>query len=98
VQSGSVGEYAGHGMDIGHSSFTVHVEWVPVTTAWRILELQMEDTASRKKIPANMLNKQSRNVDKVRPADWKFVMGLTTPHREKPTYEMLHINGGEFLD
>jgi len=36
--------------DMRHSnlhSAALHVTWVPVTTAWRILRLRMEETASR---------------------------------------------------
>jgi hypothetical protein len=29
-----------------HSEVRVHVRWVPVTTAWHILGLWMEETAS----------------------------------------------------
>ena len=37
---------------------------VPVTTAWRVLRLQMEERPPIRKVAANTLNKQSRTADK----------------------------------
>jgi hypothetical protein len=37
---------------------------VPVTTAWRILRLRMEERPPIWRVAANILNKQSRTADK----------------------------------
>ena len=42
----------------------VRDKWVPVTTAWRVLRLQMEEQPPVWRAAANILNKQSRTVDK----------------------------------
>ena len=39
-------------------------KWVPVTTAWRVLWLGMEERPPIWRIAANILNKQSRAADK----------------------------------
>ena len=39
-------------------------EWVPVTTAWRVLRLRVEDRPPIWRVAANILNKQSRRTDK----------------------------------
>ena len=41
-----------------------HDKWVPVTTAWRVLRLRMEERPTRWTAAANILNKQSRAADK----------------------------------
>jgi len=38
--------------------------WVPVTTAWRVLRLRMEERPPIRRVAANKLNKQSRTADK----------------------------------
>ena len=38
-------------------------EWVPVTTAWRVLRLQMEERPPIWRLTANILNKQSLTAD-----------------------------------
>ena len=57
--------------------------WVPVTTAWRILRLWMEEWPPIWRVAANKLNKQSRTADK----GWSSSLGLgealTTPPRKK---------------
>ena len=40
------------------------VKWVPVTTAWRVLRLRMEERPAGMEVAANILNKQSRTADK----------------------------------
>ena len=37
--------------------------WVPVTTAWRVLRLQMEERPPIWRVAANILSKQSRTAD-----------------------------------
>ena len=39
-------------------------KWVPVTTAWRVLRLRMEERPPTWRVAANILNKQSRTADK----------------------------------
>ena len=39
-------------------------KWVPVTTAWRVLRLRMEERPPIWRVAANILNKQSRTADK----------------------------------
>jgi hypothetical protein len=54
--------------------------WGPVTTAWRILRLRIEEQPPVWKVAANVLNKQSRTADK----KWSSSLGVgrdTTPHR-----------------
>ena len=38
--------------------------WVPVTTAWCVLRLWMEERPPIRRVAANKLNKQSRTADK----------------------------------
>ena len=46
--------------------------WVPVTTAWRILKLRMEEWSLMWRVAANKLNKQSRTADK----GWFSIFGF----------------------
>jgi len=41
-----------------------HDKWIPVTTAWRVLTLRMEERPPVWRLAANILNKQSRAVEK----------------------------------
>ena len=43
---------------------------VPVTTAWRVLRLRMEERPSIWRVVANVLNKQSQTADK----GWSYNM------------------------
>ena len=47
-------------------------EWVPVTTAWRVLSLWMEERPAIWRAAANILNKQSRTADKL----WSSSLGV----------------------
>jgi hypothetical protein len=47
-------------------------KWVPVTTAWRVLRLQMEERPPIWRVAANKLNKQSRTADK----GWPSSLGV----------------------
>ena len=54
--------------------------WVPVTAAWRVLRLRMEEWPPIWRVAANKLNKQSRAADR----GWSSSLGLgealtTTP-------------------
>ena len=43
-----------------------HDKWVPVTTAWHVLRLRMEERPPIWRVAANILNKQSRTAGKQR--------------------------------
>ena len=47
-------------------------KWVPVTTAWRVLRLRMEERPPVWRVAANILNKQSRRADK----GWSSSLGV----------------------
>jgi len=52
----------------------------PVTTAWRVLKMRVEERPSLWSVAANILNRQSRTTD-----TWwssSLVIGLKTPRRE----------------
>jgi hypothetical protein len=53
------------------------------TTAWRVLGLRMEGTASSWRLAANILNKQPRTNDKEWSSRLGVGVGLTTTHRKK---------------
>jgi hypothetical protein len=46
--------------------------WVPVTTAWRILRLRVEERPPMWRVAVNKLNKQPRTADEV----WSFSLGV----------------------
>ena len=48
------------------------VRWVPVTTAWRVLRLRMEERPLIWRVAANKLNKQSRTADE----GWSSSLGV----------------------
>jgi len=61
----------------------VHIiKWVPVTTAWGVFRLRMEERLPVWRVAANILNKQSRTADK----GWSSNLGLgevlATPQRK----------------
>ena len=62
---------------------TFRDKWVPVTTAWRVLRLRMEERPPIWRVAVKILNKQSQTADK----GWSCSLGLdevlTTPHRKK---------------
>ena len=47
-------------------------KWVPVTTAWRVLMLRIEERPPIWRVSANILNKQSRTADK----GWSSSLGV----------------------
>jgi hypothetical protein len=59
-------------------------KWAPVTTAWRVFGLWMEERPLIWRVAANIFNKQSGEVDK----GWSSSLGgglgevLTTPQRK----------------
>jgi hypothetical protein len=69
-----------------------HIKWVPVTTAWRVLALQLEEDGLHAwTIATNILNKQSLTADKGCPFRLGVRRELTTPHRKMSVcYDILH--------
>jgi hypothetical protein len=60
-----------------HNVFVIETEgtrdkWVPVTKAWRVLRLRMEERPPVWRVAANILNKQSRIADK----GWSSNLGV----------------------
>jgi hypothetical protein len=49
-----------------------HYRWVPVTKAWHILRLQLEEQTPVWRVAANILNKQSRTAEK----GWSSSLGV----------------------
>jgi hypothetical protein len=47
-------------------------KWVPVTMAWRILRLQMEEQPAVGRVAVNVLNKQSQTAKK----GWSYSFGV----------------------
>jgi hypothetical protein len=47
-------------------------EWVPVTTAWRVLRLRMEERPPIWRVAANILHKLLRTADKA----WSTSLGF----------------------
>ena len=67
----------------------VHYKWVPVTTAWYVLRLWMEEWPPIWRVAVYILNKQLWTADK----GWSSSLGLgqvvTIPHHKNwPCYEM----------
>jgi len=50
-------------------------KWIPVTTAWCILWLRMEERILMWRVDANILNKQSRKAEKKRSSSLGFGCG-----------------------
>jgi len=53
--------------DCTHKRYVVCLsrdKWAPVTTEWRVLGLRMEERPPMWRVAANVLNKQSRIIDK----------------------------------
>ena len=46
--------------------------WVPVTTAWRVLGLRMEERPPTWRVAVNKLNKQPRTADE----GWSSIFGV----------------------
>jgi len=58
---------------------TLHVYWVPVTTAWRVLRLRIEERPPVRRVAANILNKQSWTADKGWSSSLGFGRGANNP-------------------
>ena len=52
---------------------------VPVTTAWRVLRLRIEEQPPIRRLAANKLNMQSRTADEVWPSSLGFGRGAKNP-------------------
>ena len=50
----------------------VHDKWVPVTTAWRVFRMRMEEQPPIWRVAANKLDKQSRTADE----GWSSSLGI----------------------
>jgi len=61
-----------------------NVTWVPVTAAWRVVILRMEETASRYggKLRIYWISSDGQPT-RVGPSIWVLYEGLTTPRRKK---------------
>ena len=64
-------------------------KWVPVTTAWRVLRLRMEEQPPIWMVPANILNKQSQMRTRGGPPAW----GLSAVKTYPVTYHLQEILG-----
>ena len=63
--------------------YFVRDQCVPVTTAWRVRRLRMEEQPPKWRVAANILNKQSRTADKGWSPAWGLGEVLTPPYNEK---------------
>jgi hypothetical protein len=62
-------------------------KWVPVTTAWRVLRLRMEERPPIWMVAANILNKQSRTADK----EWSSSLGVGRGANNSSTVKTYHF-------
>jgi len=53
-------------------TFLSRAKWVPVTMAWRVLRLQMEEQPAAWRVAMNVLNKQSQTAKK----GWSYSLGV----------------------
>ena len=60
-----------------------HDKWVPVTTAWHIVRLQMEEQPLILKVAMNILNKQSWTADKGWPSSLADGRGANNSPQKK---------------
>jgi hypothetical protein len=58
--------------------------WFPVTTAWRILRLWMEERLPLWRVAANILNKQARRADKW----WSSIFGVRRGANKTKPYKL----------
>jgi len=59
-------------------------KWVPVTTAWCVLRLRMEERPPVWRIASNILNKQSRTREK----GWSSSLGVGRGVDKSPTLKL----------
>jgi hypothetical protein len=61
--------------------------WVPVTTAWRVLRLRMEERPPIWSVAANILNKQSRTAEK----GWSFSLGIGLGDNKSSLWKQMFV-------
>jgi hypothetical protein len=72
----------------------VHGEWVPVTMAWRFLNLRIEEQPAVWRVAANILNKPSRTADE----GWSSSLGVVRGDNNPPVKsEVKKFSQGEML-
>ena len=64
--------------------------WVPVTTAWTVLRLRMEERPPICKVAANKLNKQSRTADNGWSSSLGVGRGINNASPWKPMLSNIH--------
>jgi hypothetical protein len=67
------------------------IMWVPVTTAWRVLSLQMEERPPIWRVAVNKLNKQPRQPTRGGPPAWGLGKVITNPLRKKRMLRITHV-------
>ena len=65
--------------------------WVPVTTAWRVLRLRIEERRPIRRVAANKLNKQSRTADEGWSSSLGVGRGVKNPSLLKPMFSNTHM-------
>ena len=65
-------------------------KWVPVTTAWRVLRLRMEERPPIWRVAANKLNKQSGTADKGWSSSLRVGRGVNNASPWKPMLRNTH--------
>ena len=64
--------------------------WVPVTTAWRVLRLRIEERPPLWRVAANILNKQSRTADEGWSSSLGVGRGANNPSRKTLMLRNIH--------
>ena len=64
--------------------------WVPVTTAWHVLGLRMEEWPPIWRLAVNKLNKQPRTADEGWSPAWGLGEVLTTPLHKNQMLRITH--------
>ena len=67
-----------------------HQQWVPVTTAWRVLRLRIEERPLIRRVAANKLNKQSLTADEEWSSSLGVRLGANNPSLLKPMFSNTH--------
>ena len=75
----------------GPRRFITALTSVPVTTAWRVLRLRIEERPPIRSVAANKLNKQSRTADGGGPPAWGLGEVLTNPPCKKTLLRNTHV-------
>ena len=67
------------------------MQWVPVTTAWRVLRLRIEERPPIRRAAANKLNKQSRTSDEGWSSSLGVGRGANNPSLLKTKFSNTHM-------